>query len=190
MTKRLCLLAPLLATIPTAAWAHPGHEGGAGFVAGMWHPLTGADHLVGMVLVGVWAGLLAPQKRASMLIPLGFLAAMIAGFISSAVLGGGLAEPLILLSLLVLGLAAAFRIRPPVQLATAAAALFGFAHGMDHGFETPKGAFPALFAAGFIVSTACLHGVGVAIVRVLPGPVIRLVSVIAAVGALGVSVAG
>lgn len=141
-----------------------------------------------MVLVGVWAGLMAPDRRASLLLPAGFLAAMIAGFASSAVLGGALAEPLILLSLAVLGFAAAFRLRPRIELALAAAALFGFAHGMAHGFETPSGAFPALFALGFLACTAVLHGAGMMLARVLPGPLIRALGAICAAGALMLAV--
>jgi urease accessory protein len=187
MKKRFAPIAGLAAMAPTAAWAHPGHEEAGGLVAGFWHPLTGADHLVAMVLVGVWAGLLAPEKRAALLIPLGFLGAMTAGFVSSAVLGGGLAEPLILLSLAMLGLAAAFRVCAPTELAVAAAALFGFAHGMAHGFETPEGAFPALFALGFLACTAALHGAGLALARILPTAVVRALSGAAAATALAVA---
>lgn len=168
MKKRFALLTVLFALAPTTAWAHPGHEGAGGLAAGVWHPLSGADHLVAMVLIGVWAGLFAPEKRAALLIPPSFLGAMIVGFVSSAIVGGGIAEPLILLSLAVLGMAAAFRARPPVKLAITASALFGFAHGMAHGFETPAGAFPVLFALGFLVCTAVLHGAGLALAKLLP----------------------
>lgn len=190
MKKRFALAISLFALAPTAAWAHPGHEETGGFLAGIWHPLTGADHLVAMILVGVWAGLMASQKRGALLIPLGFLAAMALGFASTAALGGGLAEPLILLSLAVLGMGAALKLRPPVELAGVAVGLFGFAHGMAHGFETPQGAFPALFALGFLVCTAVLHGTGLALVRLLPGPVVRALSAAGAATALAVAVTG
>lgn len=190
MKPRSVLLAAFVALAPTAAWAHPGHEAGSGFMAGIWHPLTGADHLVAMILVGVWAGMLAPDKRATLAVPFGFLAAMILGFVASAVVGGALAEPVILLSLAVLGLAAAFRLRPPVELAVTAAALFGFAHGLAHGFETPAGAFPALFALGFLACTAALHGAGLLLVKLLPGPVTRALSAAAAATALAVAATG
>lgn len=159
---------------PTAAWAHSGHEGAGGFYAGMAHPLTGMDHLVAMLLVGVWAGLLAPKSRRAMALPGGFLGAMLIGFFASAAIGGGFAEPLILLSLVALGAVAALRFRAPVPLAMAAVAVFGFAHGMAHGFETPSGAFPALFAVGFVLATGTLHGLGVWLVRVLPAPTTRI----------------
>jgi urease accessory protein len=99
---------------------------------------------------------------------------MLAGFAASAAIGGAFAEPLILLSLVALGAAAAFRFQAPVMLAMTVVAVFGFAHGMAHGFETPSGAFPALFAAGFAVSTASLHGLGLWLVRTLPAPAMRV----------------
>lgn len=183
----LCIVAAT-ALLPTAAFAHPGHgEAAGGLFAGIWHPLTGADHLVAMVLVGIWAGLLA-KGRAALTLPAAFLAAMIAGFATSALIGGSYAEPLILASLVVLGAAAAFKFRAPAPLAMAAVAVFGFAHGMAHGFETPGGAFPALFAAGFLASTAALHGLGLWLARVLPLPAMRLIG--AGGAGLGLLLAG
>jgi urease accessory protein len=181
------LIAGLFAFAPTSAWAHPGHEDAGGLFAGLWHPLTGADHLVAMVLIGVWAGLMAPGKRAALLIPLGYLAAMAPGFVFSAALGGAFAEPLILLSLAMLGLAASLRLRPPVELAVAAAALFGFAHGTAHGFETPEGAFPALFALGFLACTAALHGAGILLARLLPCALTRVLSATSAAATLTIA---
>jgi urease accessory protein len=172
------LVAAALAFAPTAAWAHPGHEGAGGLYAGIAHPLTGIDHLVAMLLVGVWAGLLAPKSPRGLLgamaLPLAFLGAMLTGFAASAAIGGIFAEPLILLSLVGLGAAAALRFRAPVPLAMATVAVFGFAHGLAHGFETPSGAFPALFAVGFAITTATLHGLGLWLVRILPAPAMRL----------------
>ena len=167
-------IAIAMALVPSAAWAHPGHGGAGGLFAGIAHPLSGIDHLVATLLVGVWAGLLAPKTSGILALPIAFLGSMLAGFAASAAIGGSLAEPLILLSLVVLGGAAAFRFRAPAPLAMTAVAVFGFAHGMAHGFETPSGAFPALFAGGFAVSTAALHGVGLSLARILPAPVTRM----------------
>ena len=174
--QRHCI-ALALALLPTAAWAHPGHEGAGGLYSGVAHPLTGIDHLAAMLLVGVCAGLLAQKSdkglASSLALPGAFVGAMLAGFVASAAIGGTLAEPLILLSLVALGAAVAFRLRAPMPLALGAVAVFGFAHGMAHGFETPSGAFPALFALGFALSTAALHGLGLWLVRVLPAPALR-----------------
>ncbi|MFZ5752093.1 MAG: HupE/UreJ family protein [Pseudomonadota bacterium] len=48
------LIASCLATLPGAALAHSGHDAGT-FVAGMSHPVSGADHVLAMVAVGLWA---------------------------------------------------------------------------------------------------------------------------------------
>ena len=62
----------------TPAFAHPGHElAGAGFVAGVLHPLLGFDHLLAMVAVGVWAAQLG--GRARWMMPLAFVAVMTTG---------------------------------------------------------------------------------------------------------------
>ena len=45
-------LATAAMMVPTAAFAHPGDLAEFGFVAGLMHPLTGADHLAAALLVG------------------------------------------------------------------------------------------------------------------------------------------
>jgi urease accessory protein len=183
-TKATRRMLAAMVALPTPAWAHPGHGAGAGLVAGLAHPFTGIDHLVAMALVGVWAALFAPRTKAALLVPGAFVAAMIAGFAVSAYAPGVPAETLILASLAVLGIAAGAGLRAPLPLAVAAAGLFGFGHGLAHGFETPQGAFPALFAGGFLLSTAALHGFGMIAARVLPSWLARGLSVLAAAGAL------
>lgn len=71
-------------------------------------------------------------------------------------------EPTILASVVVLGLAIAFALKPPLPLACAAIAAFGLAHGYAHGLEGPElGGLP--YAAGFILATSALHGLGLAL---------------------------
>ena len=195
MNKPLFRLTPLarlagaaLLVAPGPAWAHPGHDGAPGFASGFAHPFTGIDHLGAMLLVGLWTGLLLRQSRAMWALPAAFLAAMLAGFALAGTIGGGAAEPLIVLSLLALGGAVALRARAPLPFALAAVMLFGFAHGQAHGLETPAGAFPALFAAGFLVATGVLQGAGLWCARVLPAPVLRAIG--AAGAGLGLVLAG
>jgi len=190
MNKPLSRLAAaaLLLAAPTAAWAHPGHEGTLGFASGFAHPFTGIDHLGAMLLVGLWSGLLLRQSRAMWALPAAFLVAMLAGFGLAGTIGGSAAEPLIVLSLLALGGAVALRARAPMPFALAAVALFGFAHGQAHGLETPAGAFPALFAAGFLMATGVLQGAGLWCARVLPASVLRAIG--AAGAGLGLVLAG
>jgi len=41
------------ALVPTLALAHPGHADTSSFAAGALHPLSGLDHLAGLLAVGV-----------------------------------------------------------------------------------------------------------------------------------------
>jgi hydrogenase/urease accessory protein HupE len=51
------LLTIALCALGGAAQAHVGHEGGhaATFVSGLAHPVSGLDHLLAMVAVGLWS---------------------------------------------------------------------------------------------------------------------------------------
>ncbi|MFC7737282.1 HupE/UreJ family protein [Roseomonas sp. GCM10028921] len=158
--RRLVLAALLL---PLPALAHTGVEHGAGLAAGLAHPLGGADHLMAMVAVGLWAGLLG--ARAAWALPAAFLTALALG----AGLGAGLGaaggampavEAGVAASIIALGALAALALRPPLAVSLALASLFGLLHGYPHGAEMPEGASPFLYAAGFLVATAGLHGLG------------------------------
>jgi len=162
MMRELRLAFPvalLLAAAP--ALAHPGHTGVTGFAAGFFHPLTGLDHLLAMLMVGLWAGIAFPRHW--WLCPAAFLSFMLTGFTYGAH-GGGLpvAEMLIVASVIGLGLALAADIRPPLALSAGVVALFAIGHGFAHGSEMAVGADSMRFAGGFLVSTALLHGIGLA----------------------------
>ncbi|MFO1232701.1 MAG: HupE/UreJ family protein [Paenacidovorax caeni] len=60
-TKGLLTIA--LCALGGAAQAHVGHEGGhaATFVSGLAHPVSGLDHLLAMVAVGLWSAVALPQ---------------------------------------------------------------------------------------------------------------------------------
>jgi urease accessory protein len=153
--KRLALLFPLLA-ISSSALAHPGH-GADGFVHGFAHPFAGLDHLLAMLAVGLWAARFHGVPR--WILPL--------AFVSFMALGGGLSlpmvEPMIAVSVLVLGLGAAIGSRLPVATGAAVTALFALYHGQAHFAEIPAGASAAGFALGMLSATALLHGAGLAL---------------------------
>ncbi|WP_201835796.1 HupE/UreJ family protein [Microvirga zambiensis] len=147
------ILVAMLAASP--ALAHTGIGSSASFFDGVAHPFTGADHLLAMIAVGLWARLLGP--RALALLPISFLAAMLAGALAAMT---GLALPLvetgILISIPVLWAAIAFRIKPPMAIASALCAAFAFAHGFVHGAELREGASPILYSVGFLSATGLL----------------------------------
>jgi urease accessory protein len=155
----------LTALLPTAALAHTAGDGGAhhGFAAGLGHPFTGLDHLAAMLAVGAWSALTATQARAGEYLraPLAFAALLPAGAVLAS--AGGLqlpvVEPMIIASLLVLGLLLAAQRRLPAVAATALVGGFALFHGAAHGSEL-RGAWAL---AGMVLATALLHGAGLAL---------------------------
>ena len=160
MTKRFTLSALALAAFTTAAVAHPGH--GTGLAAGILHPLTGLDHIAAMVAVGLLAARLG--GRGLWAVPASFVVMMTAGGVAG-MMGVSLpvTETMIALSVVVLGVLAVGRAKLPLALAMALAGSFAVFHGLAHGAELPAGASSLGFAAGFVVSTIALHGVGLGV---------------------------
>jgi urease accessory protein len=160
---RLAIVTAATLLVPATAMAHPAlYQHTHGFLEGVQHPLTGLDHLLAMIAVGLWAS----QKggRAMWLWPASFVGAMVVG---GALGMSGLAlpgiEPAIATSLLVLGLMIAVAGTMPVWMGIAVIALFGLFHGNAHGLEAPVNAGGLLYAAGFVAATAALHALGLTI---------------------------
>lgn len=158
----------------------------SGFGAGVLHPFMGLDHLLAMVAVGLWAGM--SDIRYRWIWPALFVSSMIAG---SALGMSGLklpsVEPIILASVLVLGLATALRARAPRLVGVALITLFGLAHGYAHGIEMPHNAHGLDFGVGFTLATAALHTFGLVAATALRRR--RLGSVTRVAGA-GIAAAG
>jgi urease accessory protein len=148
------------------ASAHTGVDAGHGLLSGLVHPLTGVDHLLAMVAVGLWAGLVGGRARFAF--PAAFLGMMlVAGFwgMSGAPLAG--VEVGIAVSVLVLGLAIALRANPPLLAGAAACAIFAIFHGHAHGAELPEATAGATYALGFVLATATLHVIGLQLAQIL-----------------------
>jgi len=149
----------LLATALPAA-AHPGHGPMSGFAAGIQHPLSGMDHLLAMIAVGLWAGLCGSRRE--WLWPATFVFSMVAGgVIGMYAMITIPVEPVILASVMVLGLATALSLRAPLVPGGMLIAVFGMAHGYAHCTEIPQTAQALDFGAGFTLMTAALHAMGV-----------------------------
>ena len=139
---------------------------GGGFLTGFLHPLTGPDHVVAMVAVGIWASQIAVaqgDRKALWIVPSAFVGTMAAGFLM-AVYGIGLpfVEPAILASVIGLGLLVAMAARLPTAAAEAVVGAFALFHGHAHGGEL--GSAGALqFGIGFMIATAILHAAGIAL---------------------------
>jgi len=156
----LVLLA-LLAT-PSSAWAHIQAGEAGGFLSGVHHPISGWDHVLAMVAVGLWGAQLGAP--AVWLLPVTFPMVM-----SLGAMMGLLGVPLpgveigIALSAIVLGAMVLTEKRPPLWVAACIVGFFAIFHGHAHGTELPAGQSGLLYSAGFVMATGCLHGVGIAI---------------------------
>lgn len=180
--SRILLAALILMPLP--ALAHTGHDAG-GFLSGVMHPLTGTDHLMAMLAVGLWAAALG--GRAVWTLPLAFVAALAVGGVAGAMgLHVTIVEPMILASLVVFGVASAIALRLPLGAALAGTAAFGLAHGLAHGAEA-TGTF-ASFAGGFILASVALHLAGLMIGRLPLLP--RALGAGVAVAGVALAVAG
>jgi urease accessory protein len=140
------------------------HTGGGlltgGFSSGFSHPISGWDHVVAMVAVGLWGAILG--LPAIWLLPIVFPVVMAFG----GVLGvTGVMIPEvetgIAFSAIILGLAVAFAARPPLWLAAVIVAVFAVFHGHAHGTELPTAANPFAYAVGFVIATGLLHILGI-----------------------------
>jgi len=58
------IAAAVAGVLPAIALAHPGHSETSSFFAGSLHPLSGVDHLVGLIAVGVLAAKLGGRYLA------------------------------------------------------------------------------------------------------------------------------
>ena len=153
-------LAALL--LPEAASAHVGVGSPSGFAHGFWHPIGGIDHVLAMVAVGMFAANLG--GRALWAVPATFVAVMaFGGLLGIEHVTVPYVEVGIAVSVIVLGLIVALEVQWPVAAAMALIAVFAIFHGHAHGDEMPMTASGAAYAAGFMLATALLHTIGIAL---------------------------
>jgi urease accessory protein len=160
MTMKRLALGLAAAALTTPALAHTGGHVLPGFADGFLHPLGGADHVLAMVTVGLFAAMLG--GRAVWAVPAAFVVMML--------VGGALGlndielpavEAGIVLSIVVLGLLVVLGHSWPVGAAMALVGGFAVFHGYAHGVEIAEGAGAVSYSLGFALATAVLHGAGV-----------------------------
>ena len=147
---------------PVAAFAHQQGGEAIGLASGLKHPISGLDHVLAMVAVGLWGAQLGAP--AVWLLPVTFPMVMAFGGML-ALMGVPLpgAEFGIAVSAIALGLAVACEARLPLPAAAALVGFFAIFHGHAHGTELPPGANGLLYSVGFVIATGCLHATGIAI---------------------------
>jgi urease accessory protein len=156
------VLTSLLVGFSRLAIAHPGHgltgSGLESAYVGFMHPLTGWDHLLVMLAIGIWASKLGGKSRWQL--PLTFLLVMALG----AVLGlAGITfagvETAIAASVMAMGLLLAINLPISAISRIGIVALFALFHGMAHGVELhSQQSYVALL--GMLIATALLHAIG------------------------------
>jgi len=163
MDRRLLIvLVAAMVAWPRLALAHVAGGEAAGFWSGLSHPVSGLDHVLAMISVGLWGAQLGAP--AVWMLPVTFPMVMALGGMLG-LLGLSLpgVEIGIALSAIVLGFMIFREARPPLWVAAVVVGLFAIFHGHAHGTELPEGQSGLLYSIGFVVATGLLHATGIAI---------------------------
>lgn len=173
--KVLCSLllcaAAFLAAGP--AMAHTGTGLPGGFISGFVHPLSGFDHMLAMVSVGLWGAFLG--RPLIIALPVIFPTVMaLGGALGMANAPLPRVETGIAVSVLVMGAVIAAAYRAPVWLACLIVGVFAIFHGYAHGRELPSAADPIGYSVGFVLATGLLHvaGIGLGLINMRPGGIV------------------
>ncbi|HQS11097.1 MAG TPA: HupE/UreJ family protein, partial [Xanthobacteraceae bacterium] len=133
---RVLAIAGALALAPSLAFAHTGVGATHGFVHGFMHPVTGLDHVLAMVTVGILAWQMG--GRAIWLLPASFVTLMaVGGALGMSGFDLPYVETGIALSVVVLGAAVAMGVKAPLAFAMGLVGMFAVFHGHAHGAEMP-----------------------------------------------------
>lgn len=168
--------------------AHDQQGTARGFLTGFLHPLSGPDHVLAMIAVGLWGAQLGAP--AIWLLPVTFPMVMACGgFLGLVGIPLPGVEIGIALSALLLGLMVAGEAKPSLTIAAALVAFFAVFHGHAHGTELPAGQSGLAYSIGFVVATGCLHATGIAVGLVHTWPAgrtaLRAAGVAVAIAGLG-----
>jgi len=164
-------LAALASATPALAHVQEGQT--QGLVNGLLHPISGLDHVLAMVSVGLWGAQLGPP--AVWLLPVTFPMVMaVGGFLGLVGIHVPGVEIGIALSVLLLGLMVSLEGKPALVAAAVLVGAFAIFPGHAHGTELPPGQSGLMYSLGFVVATGALHGLGIAIGAVHRWPIGRV----------------
>ncbi len=147
---------------PATVMAHVESGEAGGFLNGLSHPVSGLDHVLAMVAVGLWGAQL--RSPAIWLLPIAFPMMMafggMLGLMGVPVPGVeiGIAASGIVLGALVLG-----EVKAPLAVSIILVGIFAIFHGHAHGTELSEGQNAMLYSLGFVISTGFLHAAGIGI---------------------------
>lgn len=145
---------------PSLAQAHVGVGQTSGVLHGLWHPLSGPDHVAAMVAVGLWAA--QRGGRAVWVVPVTFVAMMpVGGLLGAMGIIVPFVEPGIVASMIVLGVLITAAVPMPLVAMSLLVGLFAIFHGHAHGAEIPETVSGLAYAVGFVLATGLLHCCGI-----------------------------
>ena len=153
------LLIPMV-LFPDVSCAHEQTGSIIGIVSGLKHPVSGMDHVLAMISVGLWGAQLGAP--ALWVLPIAFPMVMAFGGMI-----GLMGIPLpgievgIALSACILGIMVFAEARPPLWAAAAMVGFFAIFHGHAHGTELPVGSNGLTYSLGFVAATGGLHAFGI-----------------------------
>lgn len=159
-TTAMTAMMVIASTTLLSAHEQPGQA--QGFLTGLRHPISGWDHVLAMIAVGLWGAQLGPP--ALWMLPVTFPMVMaIGGFLALVGIPVPGVEFGVALSALALGVMVALEAKPKLTIAAVIVGAFAIFHGHAHGAELPAGQSGLTYSIGFVVATGCLHLVGIAI---------------------------
>ena len=187
-TQRI-VQALLLLLSPVVAFAHPGHGDSPTFMHGLLHPISGVDHLLTMIAVGIWAAQQGGRMR--WLAPASFVAFMASGALLATT---GILLPQvemsIAVSIIALGAAIAFAFRAQPAIGAIILGVFAVSHGYAHGVEAHN--LDGHYILGMVLATISLNITGIAaaiaIKRILGHRAVRWTGASIALGGLAMLV--
>ena len=156
------LVAMLVVLWPETAMAQVEHGEAGGVLNGVEHPISGLDHVLAMVAVGLWGAQLG--SPAVWLLPVAFPMMMAFGGMLGLMgvpLPGveiGIAASGVVLGAMVLG-----EFKLPLAASIILVGVFAIFHGHAHGTELSEGQNAMLYSLGFVISTGLLHAAGIGI---------------------------
>ncbi len=127
-----------------------------GFMSGLAHPISGLDHILAMIGVGMVAFYAQKVVPTFVAFVLAMMFAAVAGYSGVALVG---VEEGILISIAVVFALIGFASKLSINFIVSIIAFFGMFHGFAHGAEFTTGNFVA-YMSGFVLSTITLHLVG------------------------------
>ena len=152
--------AAIIAAAPQLLFAHPGHGSAEhSMLRGALHPLTGWDHLLAMLSLGMWATQWNGRLRFAL--PVATTVSIgLGAFLAKTGISLPQVEAGILASVIILGLMLLFAFRLPAKFALPMAMLFGVFHGYAHMAELPVNVSASSYLIGFLLTSSGLMAAG------------------------------